>query len=113
MPQGNVLDLVRELRQQTSQTGESVGAQEVDSLLEMSRDQFNASSMVVLIHSKVLEDDLAIVPESCDSGTLGCNLTGYTFQEFQVLAGLSPSFMKRVHELKKMCGGEILTGLPN
>ncbi|MDX9857592.1 MAG: hypothetical protein RBT76_07375 [candidate division Zixibacteria bacterium] len=113
MPQGNVLDLVRELRR--DQVNEGVPSEEidVDNILENSQDQFNAASMVVLIHSKVLEDELAIVPEFCDSEAMSHGLIGYTFQEFQVLAGLSPSLMKRVHELKKKCGGEILTGLPN
>ena len=113
MPQGNVLDLVRELRRDQVNEGGLSEETDAHSILEMSQDQFNAASMVVLIHSRVLEDDLAIVPASCDSEGMSHGLIGYTFQELKVLSGLSPSFMKRVHELKKKCGGEILSGLPN
>ena len=72
---------------------------------------FSSRGLVFRVRSRLLGEDIYLVSrDHCRSACDGEGVV-YTTDELTVLCSLAPRHIKRVHLLKKLCDGEIISAV--
>ena len=107
---GIVIGLLDQLRATPeSQNPESGRIASAGDVLSVSASEFRDANMAILVRSYLLGEDILIVSnESCRTLYDGDFVT-YLPEELIAIYQLSPDFIKKLHRIKKLCDGDILT----
>ena len=79
-----------------------------DRVLAMTAVEFRDANLAVLIRSYLLGEDICLVSNEKCKTLFGGEYVTYLPEELEAIYQLSPDFIKRVHNIKKLCDGEIL-----
>jgi hypothetical protein len=106
----NVVEFLRAFRERSATERPIVDPPVVtEPVLSMSATEFRGANLAILVRSYLLGEDILIVSnESCRTLYEGDFVT-YLPEELTAIYQLSPGFIKKVHRIKKLCDGDILS----
>jgi hypothetical protein len=110
MTMPNVIEFLKTFRDHSESPYSPVDPPVVaEPVLSMSATEFRDANLAILVRSYLLGEDILIVSnESCKTLYEGDFVT-YLPEELTAIYQLSPDFIKKLHRIKKLCDGNILT----
>lgn len=105
----NVIEFLKQFRQaKRDQSDEKQADPEVQRLLTLTVDEFSRESLIILVKSYLLGENILLVSNRKCLQHVDGECVTYLPEELEAIYGLSSDSIKHVHGLKKLVTGEIL-----